>query len=65
MFLICFIKNLSAAFLGCEELCFGQLVELFTHRVGGNIEFICQFAQIRPCIWIKEKTGKEFDAGPG
>ena len=52
-----------ALLFGRPKLGLGQLVQLLSHGIGGDIEFFGQFPQVGADPGIKKEAGQEFDPG--
>ena len=61
MFLVCPIKNLASILFFFHEISLIELIELFSHRIGGNVELFGKLSEIGLALGVKEKTDQNLD----
>ena len=59
------VEHLAPVAAATQQLRTRELVELFAHRVGGNLEFAGQFAQVGLGQRVQEQPDQQFDTGLG
>lgn len=59
------VIDLPPVLLGFQEVSFGQLVQLFTYRVRGDMEFGGELAKIGTRLRVEEEAHQELDSGFG
>jgi len=55
------VQDLPSLFFPFQEIGTCELIQFFSHGVGGNTEFFRQFAKIGPQSGIEKKAHQEFD----
>ena len=60
---VCLVVDLAAVFFGCQQSCFGKLVQLLPDRVRRGLEFFGQFPQVGLRFRVEEEPDQEFDPG--
>jgi hypothetical protein len=59
------VEHLAPVATTAQQFGAGELVEFLAHRVGGNLEFAGQFAQVGLGQRVQEEPDQQFNAGFG